>query len=504
MDEKDNELDNNDNTYDFVNRNKKSEDSEKTFLDKEKEKENSYKNLDDINETDDQEEEKGIIKRFIPDTAMFNNKNLKIMGLVLIAMIFSFGILPKFMSDRKKKDKKDEEIAIANPEAMKVNDVDEQNGDPNAMAEINTPVDPNVTSNPNEITDNQLPSYYNTNSSGISSGNDIPMDNISMNDIRRNTKQAYDLSDVNGTSSSSSGIFDEVNNSQSNVNSGSAINNSNSGNKKRGIEFVSNKGNIENQVTQQAVQNSANYLGQPQLPQQPSVQLQDYDQNRQNSKQNFLNSNTNNDFISKKFLNRNYSKFELKTGHIIHGIMVTGVNSDLPGQVLGQISRNVYDTVTGKHLLIPMGTKIYGIYDSNVTYGQNRLLLVWQRLVFPNGYTLELENIQGADLMGQAGFKGKVNNHFLKLLRSVLLSSAITAATSRLDNVNVNVDTGSKSRVSIGTGASAASEKIQSIGEKLVEKDLNRQPTIYVKKGYKFNIIVNKDIVLVPYNQLRR
>ena len=501
MDEKDNELDNNDNTYDFVNRNKKSEDSEKTFLDKEKEKENSYKNLDDINETDDQEEEKGIIKRFIPDTAMFNNKNLKIMGFVLIAMIFSFGILPKFMSDRKKKDKKDEEIAIANPEAMKVNDVDGENADPDAMAEINTPVDPNAPVNPNEINDNQLPSYYNNN---ISSGNDIPMDDISMNDIRSSTRQAYDLSDVNGSNTSSSGIFDEINNSQSNVNSGNANNNGNSGNKKRGIEFASSKGNVENPVAQQLAQNPANYLGQPQLPQQPSVQLQDYDQNRQASKQNFLNSNTNNDFVSKKFLNRSYSKFELKTGHIIHGIMVTGVNSDLPGQVLGQISRNVYDTVTGKHLLIPMGTKIYGIYDSNVTYGQNRLLLVWQRLVFPNGYTLELENIQGADLMGQAGFKGKVNNHFLKLLRSVLLSSAITAATSRLDNVNVNVDTGSKSRVSIGTGASAASEKIQSIGEKLVEKDLNRQPTIYVKKGYKFNIIVNKDIVLVPYNQLRR
>lgn len=501
MDEKDNELDNNDNTYDFVNRNKKSEDSEKTFLDKEKEKENSYKNLDDINETDDQEEEKGIIKRFIPDTAMFNNKNLKIMGFVLIAMIFSFGILPKFMSDRKKKDKKDEEIAIANPEAMKVNDVDGENADPDAMAEINTPVDPNAPVNPNEINDNQLPSYYNNNTS---LGNDIPMDDISMNDIRSSTKQAYDLSDVNGANTSSNGIFDEINNSQSNVSSGTANNNGNSGNKKRGIEFVSSKGNVENPVAQQLAQNPANYLEQPQLPQQPSVQLQDYDQNRQASKQNFLNSNTNNDFVSKKFLNRSYSKFELKTGHIIHGIMVTGVNSDLPGQVLGQISRNVYDTVTGKHLLIPMGTKIYGIYDSNVTYGQNRLLLVWQRLVFPNGYTLELENIQGADLMGQAGFKGKVNNHFLKLLRSVLLSSAITAATSRLDNVNVNVDTGSRSRVSIGTGASAASEKIQSIGEKLVEKDLNRQPTIYVKKGYKFNIIVNKDIVLVPYNQLRR
>ena len=305
MDEKDNELDNNDNTYDFVNRNKKSEDSEKTFLDKEKEKEISYKNLDDINETDDQEEEKGIIKRFIPDTAMFNNKNLKIMGFVLIAMIFSFGILPKFMSDRKKKDKKDEEIAIANPEAMKVNDVDGENADPDAMAEINTPVDPNAPVNPNEINDNQLPSYYNNNTS---LGNDIPMDDISMNDIRSSTKQAYDLSDVNGANTSSSGIFDEINNSQSNISSGNANNNGSSGNKKRGIEFVSSKGNVENSVAQQLAQNPANYLGQPQLPQQPSVQLQEYDQNRQASKQNFLNSKKNNDIVSKKYLNIIYSK----------------------------------------------------------------------------------------------------------------------------------------------------------------------------------------------------
>ena len=293
-------------------------------------------------------------------------------------------------------------------------------------------------------------------------------------------------------------VFDEIDSGSSSISSEnpSTNNNRNSGNKKRGLEFVSSKGNAENVVNSQ----NSSYSGQTQQPQQ----TQDYDQNRQASKQKFLNFDRNGDFVSKKFLNRSYSKFELKTGHIIHGIMITGVNSDLPGQVLGQISQNVYDTVTGKHLLIPMGTKIYGTYDSNLTYGQNRLLLVWQRLVFPNGYTLELENLQGADLMGQAGFKGRVNNHFLKLLRSVLLSSAVTAATSRLDNVNVNVDTGNRSRVSIGTGASTASEKIQSIGEKLVEKDLNRQPTIYVKKGHKFNIIVNKDIILVPYNQLRR
>lgn len=507
MDEKENEFDENDNTYDFINKNKKTEKSEKDFLDEEKE--NNYKSADDTDDiTDDNREEKGIIKRFIPDTGMFNNKNLKIMGFVLIAMIFSFGILPKFMSDRKKKDKKSEEIAIANPEAMKVNDLDGENSELEPIAEIETPADPNAPVNPNEMTDSQLPSYYNNNS-----GNDIPMDNISMNDIRSNTKQAYDLSDVdglsglsvssrgrneNGVNTGSSRVFDEIDSGSSSISSEnpSTNNNRNSGNKKRGLEFVSSKGNAENAVNSQ----NSSYSGQTQQPQQ----TQDYDQNRQASKQKFLNFDRNGDFVSKKFLNRSYSKFELKTGHIIHGIMITGVNSDLPGQVLGQISQNVYDTVTGKHLLIPMGTKIYGTYDSNVTYGQNRLLLVWQRLVFPNGYTLELENLQGADLMGQAGFKGRVNNHFLKLLRSVLLSSAVTAATSRLDNVNVNVDTGNRSRVSIGTGASTASEKIQSIGEKLVEKDLNRQPTIYVKKGHKFNIIVNKDIILVPYNQLRR
>lgn len=128
MDEKENEFDENDNTYDFINKNKKTEKSEKDFLDEEKE--NNYKSADDTDDiTDDNREEKGIIKRFIPDTGMFNNKNLKIMGFVLIAMIFSFGILPKFMSDRKKKDKKSEEIAIANPEAMKVNDLDGENSE---------------------------------------------------------------------------------------------------------------------------------------------------------------------------------------------------------------------------------------------------------------------------------------------------------------------------------------------------------------------------------------
>ena len=491
MKDRENEFEDEKNTLDFITKNKKNEDLEQL------ESKEAYRDFynEDSDENDD-EEKNGIIKKFIPDTEMFNKKNLKILGFVLVAMIFSFGVLPKFISDKKKKDKKAEEIAIANPEAMKVKDINEQDVDPNAMAEVNTPVETNTGTNPNGITDDQLPSYYNDSNINTGGSNDIPMDNISMSDIRSGTRQAYDSSEVNVGNAGNSRILDEIN-------SGSSSNipeSRNNGNKKRGIEFVSNKSNLENVDTQQLPQNPA----QSQLPQPPLAQPQDYDQNRQVSKQNFLNSSTENDFVSKKFLNRNYSKFELKTGHIIHGIMITGVNSDLPGQVLGQISQNVYDTITGKHLLIPMGTKIYGRYDSNVTYGQNRLLLVWQRLIFPNGYTLELENIQGVDLMGNAGFKGRVNNHFLKLLRSVLLSSVITAASSRLDNIDVNVNTGSRSRVSIGTGASAASEKIQSIGEKLVEKDLNRQPTIYVKKGYKFNIIVNKDLILVPYNQLRR
>jgi len=225
---------------------------------------------------------------------------------------------------------------------------------------------------------------------------------------------------------------------------------------------------------------------QEQQPASQNTQQQnenDTDQNKQKSKSLFLKQKQDS-FYSTNLKNPAIGKYELKTGSFIPAVR-----------------ENVYDYRTGKNILIPMGTKIIGKYDSSITYGQNRVLLIWQRLVFPNGSTLVLDNMQGVDLLGNAGLKGKTNNHFWKLMRSVLLSSAINIASGSLEGLNVNIETGSRSRVNIGTGVSDAAQNIRSIGERIIEKDLNRQPTIEIRRGKKFNIFVSKDIILSPYRK---
>lgn len=491
----------NGNASKFINRNKKEENVNLKNEGTQEELESQF-----------EQEEQGLIRRILPDMSMFDSKKIKMLGFMLFAMVATFGILPKMISDRNKKEKVDE-VAVANPDAMQIQDINRQMVDPAMEGVVLPPEDINNSrtnaTSPQNIGDEELPAYY----------DDEPIDEITMDDIEKKTKREYNdepaytsppPSSARASSSDIDSVLEELTKSE----------NSNSNNRSReSVDEMSNLAVVEekkdNEYRKSAIGFSTNktkengesngqVVAAPQQVQQTehtNIQKQD-DPNGQTVKKNFLSSSKNG-FVSTNLLKRGYSKYELKTGHIIHGIMITGVNSDLPGEVLGQISQDVYDSVTGKYLLIPKGTKLYGQYDSNVMYGQNRLLLIWQRLIFPNGYTLELDNIQGVDMMGRAGFNGRVNNHFLKLMRSVLLSSAISVAGGALDNVNVNVDTGSKSRVSIGTGASRASENIQSIGDRLIEKDLNRQPTIYVKKGHKFNIIVNKDIVLVPYKQLR-
>ena len=256
-------------------------------------------------------------------------------------------------------------------------------------------------------------------------------------------------------------------------------------------------------VSTQTPQTTEQYQEQQQQQVPQNVQQQnenDTDQNKQKSKSLFLKQKQDS-FYSTNLKNPAIRKYELKTGSFIPAVLVTAINSDLPGDVIAQVRENVYDYRTGKYILIPMGTKIVGKYDSSITYGQNRVLLIWQRLVFPNGSTLVLDNMQGVDLLGNAGLKGKTNNHFWKLMRSVLLSSAINMASGSLESLDVNIEAGSRSRVNIGTGASDAAQNIRSIGERMVEKDLNRQPTIEIKRGKKFNIFVSKDIILSPYRK---
>ena len=248
---------------------------------------------------------------------------------------------------------------------------------------------------------------------------------------------------------------------------------------------------------------------QPVSPQNQENQTQNPLQNEsktdKDKKNEFINSSKRGSFILGQQLNQPVSIYELKAGSIIPITLTTRINSDLPSDITGIVREDVYNTVNGKFLLIPKGSKVYGTYDSNISYGQNRLLMVWQRIQMPNGFTINLENMQGVDMLGQSGVKGNVNNHTLKLLRSVVLSSLFNFASN---GIKVNYNAGksgsdSKNQVILGNVADDTSGKIQNIGDKIVERDLDLQPTIIIKEGARMNIFVNKDMLLYPYNKLK-
>lgn len=220
---------------------------------------------------------------------------------------------------------------------------------------------------------------------------------------------------------------------------------------------------------------------------------QDYDNNRQASKKKFLWKEKAPSFYGKGRLISPLSPYELKAGDFIPAIMQGAIDSDLPAKtIVALVRENVYDTITGNYLLIPQGTKIQGTYDSNVTFGQNRLLVIWQRLILPNGKSIELDNMQGVDLSGRVGMTGKVNNHFGTLLKGVVLSSIAGAAGSIVTNNDDNV---------LRDAADGAGQQIVKIGEKFADKALARQPTIDIKIGARFNIMVHSDLILEPYEK---
>ena len=192
-------------------------------------------------------------------------------------------------------------------------------------------------------------------------------------------------------------------------------------------------------------------------------------------------------------------KYELKTGAVIPGMMVTGVNSDLPGNIIAQVSQNVYDTATGNHLLIPQGAKIYGAYDSRVAYGQSRALVAWNRIVFPDGSSITLGAMPGADLAGYAGFSDKVDNHYLRIFGSALMMSLITGGMSyAMDKVDNNSNSGNSNSNNTSMQDEMASALAAQMGQttmKMLEKNISIKPTIEIRPGFRFNIVVTKDVV---------
>lgn len=217
-----------------------------------------------------------------------------------------------------------------------------------------------------------------------------------------------------------------------------------------------------------------------------------YDQNGQADKIGFVNQAVNEDMYSSYMLVKQVTPYEVKSGTVIPGVLITGMNSDLPGTVIGQVSENVYDSTEGKYLLIPQGTRVIGKYDSRTTFAQERGLVVWQRLIFPNGKSLILENLQGTDQAGYSGFKDIVRSHYGRVLWSALLGGLITGGVA----VAADVDDNSSLR---GEAGSQAASNISSATNSIVNKNLNIQPTIIIEPGYQYNIIVSRDLILEPY-----
>ncbi|HAT1807460.1 TPA: TrbI/VirB10 family protein [Legionella pneumophila] len=196
------------------------------------------------------------------------------------------------------------------------------------------------------------------------------------------------------------------------------------------------------------------------------------------------------------------SRYELRAGSVIPGVMISGISSELPGQIIAQVSQNVYDTATGKYLLIPQGTKILGLYSSDVPFGQNSVLVAWQRLVFPDSKALDIGSMPGADSAGYGGFRDQVDHHYARIYGSALLMSGIIAGITYSQNTNQSNQFGYAQPTAGSVMSQALGQQLGEVTSQLVSKNLNVSPTINVRPGYRFNIIVVKDLTFKqPYRQ---
>ncbi len=191
------------------------------------------------------------------------------------------------------------------------------------------------------------------------------------------------------------------------------------------------------------------------------------------------------------------SPYELRAGFVVPATLISGINSELPGQIVAQVSQDVYDTPIGKYKLIPQGSRLVGSYASDVAYGQSRILIAWQRIVFPDGKALDIGATPGVDGAGYGGFKDQVNNHYFRVFSSAFLMSGVTAgvALSQPQTGNANARP---------TAGSALSEAMgQQLGQataQMIAKNLNIAPTLEIRPGYRFNVIVIKDLTFSkPY-----
>ena len=176
---------------------------------------------------------------------------------------------------------------------------------------------------------------------------------------------------------------------------------------------------------------------------------------------------------------------------MIPGALLTGLRSDLLGQVTAQVTEDVYDSPTGKFLLIPQGARLIGQYDAQVAFGRSRAPLVWNRLIMPNGRSIVLERQPGADPEGYAGLEDQVDNHWGMLFKAAILSTMLS--------VSSEVGTSNNGNSLVQAIQQGASQGVNQVGQQVVSRSLNIQPTITIRPGFPVRVIVNHDLVLEPY-----
>ena len=189
------------------------------------------------------------------------------------------------------------------------------------------------------------------------------------------------------------------------------------------------------------------------------------------------------------------SPYVVQAGTIIPVVLVTGIHSDLPEVITARVREPVYDSVAGEHLLIPQGTRLLGVYDSKIVHGQNRVLIAWQRLLLPDGGSIQLDGMPGVDLAGFAGVKDKVNYHVARLFGAVVLSSILSVG-ARLPAASISTGDGVSPAQEFAVDAS---RNFNRTGQEIVGRELRVQPTLQIRPGFSMNVMVHEDMVLRPY-----
>lgn len=218
-------------------------------------------------------------------------------------------------------------------------------------------------------------------------------------------------------------------------------------------------------------------------------------QNGQDRKLAFVNASADRRTTSLDRIAAPASSYVVQAGNVIPASLITGIRSDLPGQITAQVTENVFDSPSGRFLLIPQGARLIGTYDSQVAFGQSRVLLGWTRLIMPNGRSITLERQPGADAAGYSGLEDQVDNHWKELLGAAALSTLLAVGTE----VNSGADVNNTNSALIQALRRGAGDSANQVGQQLVRRNLNIQPTLTIRSGFPVRVIVNRDLVLEPY-----